>query len=215
VHLSLSDLVTCPRCGPSHGLVLLPSVVRDRRVASGVLGCPNCRERYPIEGAVTDVRVPGGAADRAGEGSTASPAPEPSGSGEAVRVAALLGLAESRGVVVLGGPATAHGPALADLLDGIEVVVLGSRDDAEGSGAGGVSRFRVGETIPLRTGCAVGVALTGSSVALADEGVRVLRPGGRLLLDPASATLRERLTSGQAVTPVLDEGETLVARRVG
>jgi uncharacterized protein YbaR (Trm112 family) len=213
VHLSLSDLVTCPRCGPSHGLVLLPSVVRDRRVASGVLGCPNCRERYPIEGAVTDVRVPGGAADRVEEGST--PAPGSPGSGEAVRMAALLGLAESRGVVVLVGPAVAHGPALADLLEGIEVVVLASGDAAEGSGPGGVSRFRVGETIPLRTGCAVGVALTGSSVALADEGVRVLRPGGRLLLHPASATLRERLMSGQTVTPVLDEGETLVARRVG
>jgi hypothetical protein len=145
----------------------------------------------------------------------ASPAPGPSGSGEAVRVAALLGLAESRGVVVLGGPATAHGLALAGLLDGIEVVVLGSGDDAEGSRPGGVSRFRVGDAIPLRTGCVVGVALTGWSVALADEGVRVLRPGGRLLLDPASATLRERLASGQAVTPVLNEGETLVARRVG
>jgi hypothetical protein len=164
---------------------------------------------------VADVRVPGAATRRAGKAATAGPARESSGSGEAIRLAALLGLAERRGVLVLGGPAAAHGPALAQLLDGVEVVVLEPGDGAPRSGTAGVSRFRVGRGIPLRTGCAVGVALTGPSVALAADGVRVLRPGGRLLLEPASPSLREHLRSRQEVTPVLDEGETLVARRVG
>ena len=59
MELSLTDLVTCPRCGPTYGLILIPDEVRERRVVSGLLGCPNCRERYGVEAGVADLRVTG------------------------------------------------------------------------------------------------------------------------------------------------------------
>jgi hypothetical protein len=47
MHLSLSDLLTCPRCGPGWGLVLLPGEVRERRVETGVLGVCYYPEHWP------------------------------------------------------------------------------------------------------------------------------------------------------------------------
>jgi uncharacterized protein YbaR (Trm112 family) len=59
MHIVLTDVLTCPRCGPEFGLILLAHHVEARRVSSGALGCSNCREKYPIvEGAV---RFDGGA----------------------------------------------------------------------------------------------------------------------------------------------------------
>jgi uncharacterized protein YbaR (Trm112 family) len=206
MNLSLSDLLTCPRCGADHGLVLLAEVVRERQVDSGVLGCPNCRERYPIAHGVAELRVP-----KVG----AEPDPTPDdGWGEgwddgewAARLGGLLGLDRSKGVVLVSGPAAVGARSLAGLLEEVEVVAV---DRGEGGGVadehGGV---RVGSVLPFRTASMRGVALTGQATALLEEGLRVLSPGARLLLEPAGADLRTRVAAaGGAV--VLDEGETLV-----
>jgi uncharacterized protein YbaR (Trm112 family) len=58
MHILLTDRLACPRCGPEFGLVLLAHEVRDRRVLEGDLGCPNCREVYPVREGFADLRPP-------------------------------------------------------------------------------------------------------------------------------------------------------------
>jgi uncharacterized protein YbaR (Trm112 family) len=209
MHLSLSDLVTCPRCGADHGLVLLPEVVHGRQVESGVLGCPNCRERYPIAHGVAELRVQK-------VGAEPDPAPDDGwgarrDDGEwAVRLGGLLALDRSKGVVLVAGPAAAGASTLDGLAEEVEVVVMelgeGSRATAEHGGV------RIGSVLPFRTASIRGVALTGQATALLEEGLRVLLPGARLLLEPAAAELRTRAAAASA-SVVLDEGETLVVVR--
>ena len=215
MHLSLSDSFSCPRCGPGHGLILLPDEVADRRVRSGVLGCPNCRERYPVEGGVADLRTP--RAPRPGAGSA-----EESGTAgqagyedaeSAVRLAALLGLAESRGVVLLAGPAAAAAVALARLIEDAEVVAATVESEAPPVGPE-LSSLRLSGRIPFQTGSVQAVALTGRAVSLLDEGARVIRPVGRLLLDPAPEDAADRVRDA-GLEVLAEEGSTLVARRVG
>jgi uncharacterized protein YbaR (Trm112 family) len=240
VHLSLSDLLVCPRCGPGHGLILMPARTRERRVEAGLLGCPNCRERYAIDDGVVELgdqdatARPSGAATRRGARSGGSPgagagagASAGPGSGRAervvglapvdpelaIRLAALLGLAEGGGPVVLAGPAVAQAGRVARLVDDVEVVALGPALTAA-ERAMEVTRVRVHGVIPFRGGAFSAVALTGPWSGLVREGLRVLRPGGRLLMDPAPATVRSEL-AGTETSVVLDEGDTVVVTREG
>lgn len=219
----LTDLLTCPRCGPAHGLILLPGEVRDRRVVSGVLGCANCRERYAVEAGVADLRgeggegVPGGGGEGSGAGGGVAGAGGGSGSGEAggdgaaaVRLAALLGLSETGGVVLLTGPAAALAEGVAALVSGTAVVT-----SAEGGVEwGGASRLRLGSVLPLRTGSLRGVALTGSWAGLVEEGARLVAPAGRLVLDPAPEDARARVEA-RGLRVLVEESGVLVAGRRG
>ena len=58
MHIVLTDVLTCPRCGPSFPLILLANRVENRRVLDGVLGCANCREKYPVQDGLGKLRVP-------------------------------------------------------------------------------------------------------------------------------------------------------------
>ncbi|MBW3553836.1 MAG: hypothetical protein KY466_10000 [Gemmatimonadetes bacterium] len=199
MHVSLTDVLTCPRCGPGHGLILLPEAVRDRRVVSGFLGCADCRERYPVREGVADLSGGGdvgtGGGAWGGEG------------GEAVRLAGLLGLGEAQGVVLLAGPAAAAGRELSGLLEAVEVVVAGTSAEA------GVSVLRVGGALPFQSAKLRGVALTGPAAdLLLEEGARVLAPLARLLLDPAPADARERLAA-EGLRVVAEEGGAVLASR--
>lgn len=208
MHLSLSDLVTCPRCGPSHGLVLLPTTVRDRRVESGALGCPNCRERYAITAGVADLRgAASGAAvtEESGPGAATDEA-------SVLRLAALLGLAEPRGPVALAGPAVAAAEGLAVLIDGVAVVALSGGEVVEGSARAPVSWIRSSGAVPFRDGAFGAVALTGPRAELVAEGLRVVRPTGRLLLEPATEAVRSAAIAAGGIQ-VFREGPTLVVAR--
>ena len=68
MNVALTDHLVCPRCGPPFGLVLLARDVRDRRVREGEFGCPNCRDRFPVEGGFGDLRPPPRAVVGAGGG---------------------------------------------------------------------------------------------------------------------------------------------------
>ncbi|MEJ2502015.1 MAG: hypothetical protein P8177_01680 [Gemmatimonadota bacterium] len=198
MHTSLSDLLVCPRCGPTYGLVLLPGEVRDQRVVAGVLGCANCRERYRIEGGEADLRVVGG---------TGSGAPRGVGEREAaVRLAALMGLAEARGTVLVAGPAAAHAEVLAGVVPDVEVVAV------DGVPSPRVSSLRVAGVLPFRSGSLRGVARTGERAKLVEEGARVLGPAGRLVVEPAPAGARQRLESA-GLRVLAEEGDTVVSGR--
>jgi hypothetical protein len=195
----MSDFVTCPSCGPAWGLILLPSHVVERRIRSGILGCPNCRGRYVIEGGVADLRAGGAAPFGAARGTR---------EWDALGLGALLGLEVVRGVILLAGPAVSAAVALADLVPDAEVVVLLGDDEPAPAPDAPVSRLRIGATLPLRNRSVAAVALTGGATALVAEAARVLGPAARLLLDPAP----EPGSPGRppALHPLVEEGGVIV-----
>lgn len=202
MHVSLTDVLTCPRCGPGHGLILLPDEVRERRVVSGFLGCADCRERYLVREGVADLSAGAEAAKPTEPSTPTSGAPV-----EAVRLAGLLGLADAQGVVLLIGPAEEAAAELRGVVEGVEVVVAGSSPET------GVSVLRVGATLPFQSGRLRGVALTGAAAdALLEEGARVVAPVARLLLDPAPPDARERVEAA-GLRVVAEQGGAILASR--
>ncbi len=206
----LSDLLTCPRCGPTYGLVLLPHEAVEGRVRTGVLGCANCRERWEIEDGVADLRV-GFEFDTEFDTDF-----EGEGEGEegAVRLAGLMGLGEARGTVLVAGPAVGEAEALSSLVEGIEVVAVPTPGvgSAMPTSVRGVSPVRVTRVLPFRSGALRGVALTGGAVSLLEEGARVLGREGRLVVDPAPEGSASRVEEA-GLRVVAAEGGVLVAAR--
>lgn len=203
MHILLTDVLTCPRCGPEFGLILLADRLEERRVVQGSLGCSNCREMYPIEGGTVDLRVVEGAQAHAAEH-------DPDG---AVRLAALLGLAGAGGTVLVSGPGAELAPAIASLVPGLQVVAFTAHPVAE-DGAPGVSRVAGGPALPVRGGMLRGVALTGGAETPLGEAVRVLAPGTRLVLDPAPEGAAEELR-GRGAEVLLEQEGVVVAKKPG
>jgi uncharacterized protein YbaR (Trm112 family) len=183
----LTDVLTCPRCGPAFGLILLADEVRDLRVLEGRLGCPNCREHYPVDRGYADLRPPPRAERPAAEGLGSD---DPEG---AIRLGALLGVREGPGVLLLMGRPVRHAERLAAMVERIEVVAAhaGLRNFPE---TPGVSRLRVGERLPFRSGTLRGAAAGGREADrhLA-EAVRVLAPGARLVVVEPEGDLEQRM----------------------
>jgi uncharacterized protein YbaR (Trm112 family) len=229
MHVSLSDVLTCPACGPEHGLVLLTDLVEERRVVSGVLGCPNCRSRYPIRDGVADLRVaraPGAGAGQADAAPTSPAGPEAEGAhgpeaaaavppdqDAAVRLAAGLGLDRVRGVVALAGPIIDRAGAVARLTDQVEIVTLVEGEDGVEPSRRGWSILRVsGNRLPFRDMALAGVGLPGHVGDLLDDAVRALRPAGRLVLEPPSPPALERAREAGMLV-ILDAAEVQVLAR--
>ncbi|HEX2166820.1 MAG TPA: Trm112 family protein, partial [Longimicrobiales bacterium] len=181
MHILLTDILTCPRCGPAFGLILLADRAEERRVLEGVLGCSNCREKYPVRDGVVDFGVTPEAV---------APADDPVA---AERLAAIMGVAEGPAFLLLVGPATGHAAAIAGMIAEVEVLTIGAL--ANGDERPGINRIYAGAPqLPIASGKVAAVALTGDGVgALLDEAARVVSPLGRLVLDPVPADAAERL----------------------
>ena len=208
MHILLTDVLRCPRCGPRFGLILLADLVEERRVVSGRLGCPNCREAYPVAGGEPDLRVPGGEPLPAAE-------PLPADLREAaVRTAALLGLAEARGSVLLVGAGAELAEELASLLPEVEVVA-GAGAPVGGAAPTAVNRVAGSRPLPFADASFRGVALFGASAAgLAEEGARVLAAPGRLLVEGAPAGTAA-LLAGVGLRVLLEQESIVVGERGG
>ena len=208
VHLLVTDRLACPRCGPAFGLILLAHRMSDRRVEEGALGCPNCREQYPISGGVADLRPP----PRRPPGAPPSP-PGPSGPEEAVRAAALLGLDPEPVQVLLLGDALSLAPALVELLPEAEAVTV--EEEALGWPARDrISRLRAAPgAIPFQSRSLRSIAVGGErGSALLDEAIRVLAPGGRLaVLGGIESAGRTLVSAGLGL--LLEHPGALVATR--
>ena len=208
MHILLTDVLRCPRCGPRFGLILLAERIEERRVLDGRMGCPNCREAYPVTGGEVDLRVPGGEPLPAAE---APPADLREG---AVRIAALLGLTGGRGSVLLVGAGAELAEALASLVPELEVVAA-TGGPAGGEERSGVNRVAGSHPLPFADGSVRGVALPGSSPAgLLEEAVRVLAASGRLLVEGAPAGTTA-LLERQGLTVLLEQEGTVLAERAG
>lgn len=221
MHLLLTDRLTCPRCGPEFGLILLAHEVRDRRILRGDFGCSNCRETYPVEGGFGDLRTPprsplsrlqpGPAV--VGDRPT-TPDEEEGERGEALRIAAFMGVSAGPGTLLLKGPLARWAKAVARLVDGIEVVAMDPslRQDAE---EGGVSRMVSGPGIPFSSGTFKAALLSGE-VREGDlgEALRVLAPMGRVILVEGPSDAKDWLENA-GVRIILDQGGVLVGEQPG
>jgi len=209
MHLSLTDRITCPRCGPDFGLILLAHAVRDQRVLEGDLGCSNCREQYPVRGGFGDLRIPprnaipGPAADV----DTVSFEPD-----EILRVGALLGVTEGPGTLLIRGPAARFAADLANLIGGIEVVGLDSNLMGEQESEG-VSRMVSYPGIPFYSGTFRGIVLSGEfGDRDLDEAGRVVAPPGRVVVLDASPETGPRVKA-LGLKILLQEEGVLVAQK--
>lgn len=206
MHIVLTDVLACPRCGPEFGLIVQADALHDRRVVSGRLGCANCREEYPIHEGVADLRV--------GAGPQVTQAPAGASLEErALRVAALLGVGEGEGVVVVVGGEPELVAEMDRLLPNAQLLGAAARPPA-----GSVMRLQDwilhGSALPLRSRSARGVALLSGGDALLDEAARVLAPGARVVLDPASAEVVSELVA-RGLEVLLQQDGVAVASRPG
>ena len=213
MHILLTDALACPRCGPDFGLVLLADRIEDRQVLQGSLGCPNCRETYRITGGAADLRT--AAATSAGPGQDAEAQAPPADPQEAaVRVAALLGLADATGTVLLAGPGAVLAPHVSALVPGAWVVAY-TPAPAPNPASPGVDPVAGGPRLPFRDGALRGVALTGGAdEALLAEALRALAPGARLVVEPADPGTADALR-GLGANVMLEQEATVVAGAVG
>ena len=212
MNVTLTDHLVCPRCGPPFGPVLLARDVRDRRVYEGEFGCPNCRDRFPVEGGFGDLRPPprgvgagegGGGRRRQAAGAAGVDVGE-----AALRLAAALGVTSGPGLVVVSDGHRDEAAPLARLVRGIEVVVVGW--EGRGLVGEGVSAFVTGPKLPLRDRVARGVvAEGGSGDGWWGECLRVVMPGGRIVITGATGEAREWVVTAGLVR-LLDEGGMVV-----
>lgn len=200
----LSDIVTCPRCGPTFGLIMLADRVADRRAHDAWLGCANCRERYRIRAGFADLRFGAPAPEREGRGGAAE---------DAARLAALMGVAEGPALLLMVGAGAVNAAAVADLLPGVEVVAAWSPLESEGERAG-VSRFATpAEVLPYRSATMSAVALTdAASIGLIEEAARVVVPRARIVVESSAQEVVERIERAGLRVLAKDERATVAQR---
>jgi uncharacterized protein YbaR (Trm112 family) len=207
VFFELTDVLTCPACGPAHGLVLLVREVEERRVRSGWLGCPNCRRDYPVVEGVADLRLEPGASRPA--------RPRFEDDELAVKILALSGLAGERGPLLLGDRLEHVAAGVADLAPELEVIAVAKRPErlAARPGVSGVACDAVEFPVAEQKLRCVAIAPGGASQVV-EAAARRVSAGGRLLLFDATAEdIAEVERSG--FTVLAAEGATAVAERKG
>ena len=198
--IELVDVLRCVQSHEDSWLVLSATSMVDRHVITGELGCPVCRAHYPISSGIAHFAK--FAAERC------SAALEPPGE-TAFRLAALLGLTEAGGIVLLAGQHAALGPALGMIAPETQFLCVNPAVPPEMSGL--VSGITCDARLPLATSSCRGAAVDVSHAAppLLVEFARVLKAGGRLVA-PREAHLPE-LTNELA----RDDAQWVAERTVG
>jgi len=220
VHLHLTDRLSCPRCGPQFGLILLAHEVREQRILQGDFGCPNCRDTYPVENGFGDLRAPPRNPIREREKGRQLPeAPESSGEVDGIgahglRAAALMGVTEGPGTLLMSGPVALFAPEVARMVEGVEVVAMHPDLEAQ-SETPGVSRMIAGPGIPFFSATMKAIFLSGPSDGREIlEACRVLVPEGRLVLDDKPEHAGDLLGSA-GLEVIFEEEGVLIGQRFG
>lgn len=151
-----------------------------RHIVRGELGCPVCEARYPVRDGVADFT--------AGVTHTDAPGADANTEELAVRAAALLGLHEPGGIVVLAGEWSAAANEILEMTEEVQLLALDFPRALRSGGA--LSLARIGDVLPLAAGSVRGIALGAAHAtpSLLAGAERALAPDGRLLA-PASARL--------------------------
>lgn len=200
----LTDLLTCPHCGPECGLVLLVQETVDRRVHSGWLGCPNCRRDFPVRGGVADLRLDPAAAP--------DPRPPLEEDELALKIVALGGLAEERGCLLLDERLAHSAAEIARLAPGLQVIVV-RRSPPEVVRPDEANVILSDGDLPLLEYRWRAVAIApGGDRELVAAAARRVESGGRLVLFDATAGDREEIEPA-GLEIIASEGGTTVAQR--
>jgi uncharacterized protein YbaR (Trm112 family) len=182
--IELADILRCPNPHEETWLVLATSRMDGRNVVHGQLGCPICHAEFPIESGIARF-------DRGDRRRTRYSAPNPE---EAVRLAALLDLSDSRGYVILVGETSNHAPALRDLTD-VQLLLVDPPAEIEmGASLSGLTTDRSSPSIPLAGASARAIAL--DDAASTDQiaaWLRIAAPGARILA-PVALSMPNGLT---------------------
>ena len=178
------ELVDSLRCLTPHEatwLVAAASRMDGRHIVEGMLGCPICRREYAIRRGTAWFS----AEQPVGDGYHLTTAAADSDDAGAMRAAALLGLSEPGGTVVMGGSWAGFADTVAEL-GASHVVVLNAQ--ASDSSPQEVSSLVIDDRLPFGTGGLRGVAVDGELVspALLASAASSLRSRGRLVA-PADA----------------------------
>lgn len=173
------ELVDSLRCLTPHEetwLVAAASQMDGRHIVEGTLGCPICRREYAIRRGTAWFT----AEQPDGDGSHLTTHTSETDEAGVTRAAALLGLSEPGGIVVLGGSWAGYADAVADLGPSHVVVLNAHASDASPQE---VSSLVVDDRLPFGTSGLRGVAVDGSvaSAALLSSAASSLRSRGRLV----------------------------------
>jgi uncharacterized protein YbaR (Trm112 family) len=208
VHLLLTDRLTCPRCGPEFGLILLADELVDRIVHEGVLGCPNCRDSFSIQAGFGDLRAPPRGALEAGlAGAFGS-----HDVAEAERIAALIGVARGPGTVALVGGLGGHGQTISSLTEDLQVVGVDA-DLSEWPFDPSWSRIVARPGLPFFSRSLRGVAIDGRlGRRWIDEAARVVAPMSRVVVTDAEGETGAWLEEA-GLKVMASEQKTVVATR--
>lgn len=200
MRLDLADRLRCPRAHAPSPLVVVARQVDDRELVAGFAGCPVC----DLEARIVDrvVRFPRDERQVAGEsrlsttflttdngvaeGSTQRATDVASGHDDFTRLAALLGLDEPGGTVLLTGSYARFAARLATELE-LAVVIVGPPTLDTSHGMPAVSLVELAEpAIPFSDHTFRAAALDASGTpehvrALMTDAVRTVAIGGRVL----------------------------------
>jgi uncharacterized protein YbaR (Trm112 family) len=200
MYLVLTDLLTCPKCGPDQGLIVLADRVAERRVLAGRLGCPICESQYPIVEGAADLRVTAGAEIRA-----------PTSTTDWFKIAALLGLTSGPGYALIVGAESATARRIAQAVPGLEVVSIGVPDHS--GDVAGVSQLLIDTPIPLRSG-GVRAALIGTGVPenIARDAIRLVPVGARIVFAAVHEWVDDVIARGVLRVPARDAEYTVTIR---
>jgi len=187
VFIELVDSLRCLTPHEETWLVAAASRMDGRHIVEGTLGCPICRREYAIRRGTAWFT----AEQPDGDGSHLTTQAIDSNEAEALRAAALLGLSEPGGIVVLGGSWAGYADAVGEL-GAAHVVVLNAH--ASDSSPQEVSSLVVDDRLPFGTGGLRGVAVDGelTSAALLSSAAASLRSRGRLVA-PSEASVPDGL----------------------
>jgi hypothetical protein len=190
----------------------------DRRVKAGVLGCPNCRDSFPITDGFADLRAPprrpleGASAIANANVAAAVNVAADANVAAAHRIVALLGLTQGPATVALAGSVARLAGRVADSIENAQVVAIdeATRFVAERPG---VTRMVAAPGLPFLSVRLRGVVVDGSAgAAMIFEAARVTAPLARAVVvnapDDASTILKE---AGLSV--LAEEAGTVVAAR--
>ena len=169
MYVELVDVLRCPVPHEESWLVAAAARTEARHIVEGTLGCPVCRAEYPIHEGVVDFRR--GASEAAADRSDGD-------AEQAMRLAAMLNLADGEGFAVLLGGWGAQATLLANIAETPLILVDPPRQIV---GAPGISVIRCDGALPLATGAARAVAIDVSAVARVASAVRATRVQGRVL----------------------------------
>jgi hypothetical protein len=193
--LELVDSLRCVRPHADSWLIARADELGGRHIVQGELGCPTCEARYAIRGGVADFRAD---VPRVAETPRVTQSRRERGlrsdQALAVRVAALLGLTEPGGLVVLAGDWSAGANTLLEMIEGVQFLALDP--DPELRSGGALSLARIADVLPLAAACARGIALDAAHAtpSLLAGASRALLPSGRLIAPssvPVPDSLRE------------------------